>query len=239
MLRDRLLKLAAFLVAVALVVLSLTVNLDTIKSWVSGTSIIVSSTTRGQVAEYLTGEVLRLSLGGVRTPRVVWLFDDDRPVVGAVEAQYAFPFEQHVPAGQARDRRIDAFFKSGNSYKTATTLVRMRNINYKAMASFEKFQIVLTAPTEFASDWFLKNVSLATFGQGRFTTHGPLPSKMSGQFVEFIAGPKDTGTAFACTDVATCSAVIDERGWARFDFTNRTTGATLTIAQRLEVVTKK
>jgi len=240
MLRENLMKLAAFLVAVVLVILGLTVNVGTIRNWISGTSIVVSSATRGRVDEYLAGEILRLSLENVRTPRVVWLFDDGQPVVGAVEAQYAFPFQENVPAGQARDRRIDAFFKSGDSYKTATTLVRTRNIKYTATANVKESHIVLTAPTEFGSDWFLNSVSLATFGDGRFSAHGPLPAKSTGQLGEFIATPKDTGAAFACTDLRSCDAVLrDNRGWASFDFINKTTGAKLTIAKRLEVTAKK
>ena len=237
MLREHVTKLAAFAVAVLVVVAGLTINLTTIKNWVIGTPIVVSSMTRGQVTEYLAGEVLRFSLGSVQTPRVVWLFDERQPLVGGVEAQFAFPFDEAVQAEEARDRRVDAFFKSGDSYKTATTLVRMRNIRYSATASLKESQIVLTVPNEFATGWFLKSGSLASFGDGKFIAHQPLPSKMVGGTGQFIAGPEETGVAFACEDPASCDAIIrDNRAWASFVFVNKGTGGTLTIAKQLQVV---
>lgn len=238
--RKHLTKLATFGVAVLVLLAYHTIDFNTIRNWVAGTPIIVSSTTRGQAAEYLAGELLRLSLGSVRTPRVVWLFDDEHVVVGAVEAQYAFPFEETAPSGQARDRRIDAFFKSGDSYKTATTLVRMRNIKYSATANVEQSQMVLTAPAEFATGWFLKSASLASFGDGRFTAHEPLPSKMVGDVAQFIATPSDTRVAFGCDDPGSCNAIIrDNRAWASFLFVNKTTGTTLTVAKQLELAPKQ
>src|ERR1700676_4063515 len=105
-LKKVLIKLATFVAAVLIIVLGLTIKFDTIKSWVSETRIIVSSKTRGPQTEYLAGEVLRLSLDGIQSPRVVWVFDENQTVLGGVEAQYAFIYDPKSPSGQAVDHRI-------------------------------------------------------------------------------------------------------------------------------------
>jgi hypothetical protein len=228
MLKEQLAKLAAFAVAVTLVILGLTVNFDRIKGWVSGTQIIVNSSTRGNVNEYLAGEVLRLSLEGVKSPRVIWIFDEGQPVVGNIEA--AFPFESQLPSGQARDRRVDAFFKSGDAYEATSTLVRTRNVNYTASVDVSDSELIVRPSGSFATEWLLTGASLARFSAGRFATY-PLAPKPDGTM--FVGSPGQTGTVFGYgtnTDVAS-ALKTDESAWTQYDFKNKTTGALLTIAK--------
>lgn len=237
-LRENLRKLATFAVAVLLIILGLTINLNTIKSWVFGTRIIVSSATRGQIEEYLAGEVLKLSLDGVQSSRVIWEFDEGQPVVGAVEAQYAFPFDRKTPTGQARDHRVDAFFKSGDLYKTASAILRTRNVNYTVTAGVSESGIVLNAPKAFESEWSLKSGSLTNFVSGKFIRSDPLTSSSTARAVQFVATPNQAKDTFGYTDATRFLAgfvgIGDQRAWTSYDFINKVTGAKLTIAKLLE-----
>jgi len=226
-------RLAAFIVAVIVIILGLTVNLDTIKDLASGTQIVVASRTRGEAREYLAGEVLRLSLKNVSSSKVFWAFDEGQPVPGSVEAQYAFPFDARVPLGQARDRRVDAFFKRGDSYRTTNTLVRTRNIKYAASVGVNESRIALKAPSAFGTDWSLTGASLALFSGGKFTKQRPLVSQPATTGGEFIASRKDAIEAFGYADEVSLPSALkaDERAWTWYNFKNRTTGAVLTIAQ--------
>ncbi len=237
MLREQLSKLAAFAVAVIVIVLSLTVNFERIKRWVSGTRIVVTSLTRGNAEQYLAGEVLRLSLEGVHSPRVIWVFDEGQPLVGDIEAQYAFPFEAQLPSGQARDRRVDAFFKSGDAYQTASTLVRTRNVNYTSSVDVDDSGLVVKPSQSFGAEWSLTGASLARFSNGRFVKYPLVPK---GDTTIFVGPRGQTEKVFGysqSTDVAS-ALKTDESAWTQYDFKNNTTGAVLTIAKPVARIEK-
>jgi len=246
-LKKGLIGLGTFLLAVVLIVLGLTINLDTIKSWVSNTRIIVSSTTRGLQTEYLAGEVLRLSLDGIQSPRVVWVFDENQIVLGGVEAQYAFTYDPKAPSGQAVDHRIDAFYKTGDRYRPASVLLRTRNDNFQASIGVKGSDIVVTAPTELGADWALTGASLTLFSDGQFTKRAqfmrtiPKSGNDSGQGERpdhsFILTGKETQEAFGWAKTTDLSLGLstDRRAWTQYEFRNKTTGATLAIAKPIYV----
>jgi len=232
-LKKGLIALAAFAVAVLLVILSLTVNFDTIKQWALGTNIEVSSTTRGKVADYLAGEVLRFALEGVSSPRVVWAFDEGPPVVGNVEAQFAFPYDSKVPKGQARDHRIDAFFKIGDAYRTTSKLVRTSNLEYAASVSVDESKVTVAAPSDFGTDWSLTGTSLARFSGGQFFKQHQMLSDAPSNPHQFTATRKDAFEAFGYPEGTHLDTALaaDKGAWTWYDFRNKLTGATLTIAK--------
>lgn len=236
-----LIALAAFAVAVLLIILNWTVNLDTIRRWVFGTKIVVSSTTRAGIADYLAGEVLRFSLEDVRSPRVVWAFDEGQPVVGNVEAQFAFPFDTTVPKGQARDHRIDAFFKVGDAYKTASTLIRTSNLEYAASVSVDESTVTVAAPNTFGADWSLTGTSLARFSGGQFLKQHKMLSQAPANPDQFTATRKDAFEAFGYTEGTHLDTALtaDKQAWTWYDFKNKSTGATLTIAKPVAVPQSK
>jgi hypothetical protein len=244
-LKKVLLKLAAFVVAVLIIILGLTINFDTIKSWVSDTRIIVSSKTRGVQTEYLAGEVLRLSVDGIQSPRVVWVFDENQTVLGGVEAQYAFTYDPKAPSGQAVDHRIDAFYKTGDRYRPASVLLRTRNDNFKASLGVRGSDVVVTAPTEWGADWALTGASLTLFSDGQFTKRAqftrtiPRSGDDAGQGEtpnhSFILTGKETQEAFGWAKTTDLSSGLstDRRAWTQYEFRNKTTGASLAIAKPL------
>lgn len=177
-LRENFKKLLAFAIAVLLIVLYFTIDLDTMKRWVKGPEIQVTSTDRGFVEEFLAGEKLRLVLKDIQSPKVVWLFDEATAVIGDVEIEYIFPFREDLPRAQARDRRIDAFFKARDDYEVATALVRTRNVKYLSKAEIRTRVVELAAEAMFDRIWSLHGVSLGKYERGAFTKAVKLP--MSG-----------------------------------------------------------
>jgi|CXWL01.1.fsa_nt_gi hypothetical protein len=235
-LKKGLIALAAFAIAVILVILGLTVNLDTIKQWVLGTNIDVSSTTRGKVADYFAGEVLKFSLEDVQSLRVLWAFDEGQPVIGTVEAQFAFPYDSEAPKGQARDHRIDVFFKVGNEYKTASRLIRTSNLEYAASVIVDESTVRVSAPKDFETDWLLTGTSLANFSGGRFLKQHLMQSEAPAiPNQQFTATRNDVIKAFGYpkdTHLNTALAT-DKQAWTWYNFKNKSTGAILTIAQQV------
>lgn len=229
-LKENLGKLATFAVAVLLVILGLTVKLDTIKGWVYGTRITVSSTARSGEAPYFAGEVLRFGLEGVQSPRVYWAFDEGSPVVGSIEAQFAFPFDEHSPAGLPSDHRVDAFFKRGDGYRTASALVRTVNFKYAARVSVGDADIRVATPTEFASEWFLTGASIARFSGGKF---GDRHSLAGGTDTGWVATKGDALETWGFTETAALPTAVanNQQAWTWYDFKNKKTGASLSVAQ--------
>lgn len=232
-LKKRLTALAAFAVAVILIILYWTVNPDSIKLGLLGANIDVSSTTRGKVANYFAGEILKFSLDGVQSIRVLWAFDEGQPVIGTVEAQFAFPYDSKAPKGQPQDHRIDAFFKVGNEYKTASRLIRTSNLDYAASVIVDESKVTVSAPKDFAEDWFLTGTSLARFSGGRFLKqHLPL-SEVPSNPDQFTATRKDAIKAFGYPEDTHIDTALtaDQKAWTWYEFKNKTTGAMLAIAK--------
>lgn len=228
-LRDKAKELIALGIAVVVIVVGMTVDLDTIGRWVSGTQIVISSTTRTSTAPYFAGEVLRFGLKDVQSPKVYWVFDEEAPVAGSVEAQFAFPFDDKSPAGQSRDHRVDVFFKQGDAYESASALVRTVNIRLSAKVSFTESDIEVAPPPEFAGDWLLTGASLARFSNARFDP----PRSLTDTGSSWTTTNKDAAVTWGFKDDGALPAAIDnsQQAWTWYEFTSRSTGKKLTMAQ--------
>jgi hypothetical protein len=136
----------------------------------------VVSTSRGEQPSFVAGEVLRFSLKDVVPDRVVWDFEetDIRPAgPGAVETEHAFPFDPKEAAGLSSTHRVDAFYREGSDYKTASTHVSVSNVQIvSTKVQGEKISFSATPPP--GSDWVLDNISLAKFENGTFTEEGKI-----------------------------------------------------------------
>ena len=222
-LKESLLVVVVLILAVIAVIGTALFNVDSIRRWAAGNRILVTSATRGSVDEVFTGEVLRLTLDGVTSTRVFWVFDEEEPLRGHVEAQYAFQFEPKAPAGQARDRRIDAFFRDGDSYETATVIVRTRNTNYSATAEIDSSnRVVVNAAQTFNGNWLLTSASLMRFANGSFSDDVQLdPSALHAE----------QGVVRLTGNVSRKPQRLASEAWASYEFKDKTTGQTLVIAK--------
>ena len=234
-LKDNLGRLLAFAVAVILIILYWAVDINSIKRWVKGVEIEVVSPQRGTANEFLTNEKLRFVLKDIQTPKVVWVFDESVVELGDVEIEYAFPFNKSLPEGQARDRRIDAFYKSGDSYGSAFAFVRTRNVAYSAKADNEGDMIALKAQPTVDKVWSLDNVSVEKYAAGTFTDKVDVP------FTEMKAGLKVFGI-----NQGVAEQFLGDQGsekndwktafhsspnvWATYEFSNQKTNEKLTLS---------
>jgi hypothetical protein len=242
MLRDKIREnlewLAAFGVAVVVIILGLTVNFDTIKNWFSGTEILVSSAS-GVGTEFLAGEKLRFLLKNVQSSRVFWVFDETDPIGTSVEVEYAFPFEEGIPRGQARDRRIDAFFKAGDTYKVATKMVRTRNVKFTTQIDLDNNQFTVTADTSLDAKWSLTGASLVKHVAGLFARGVELPvvSAPNGQVGTITVDRKIAADALGYAQNVDLKSKInaDSTAWMSYEFSNATDpGKKLTIVEPFE-----
>jgi len=238
MLKKKLAKLAAFCVAVLLIILGLTIDFDTIKHWVSGNEIIVSSARRATAKEFLAGEKLRLCLKDVQSERVFWVFEESDVVCGDIEIEHAFPFAEGTPLAQARDRRVDAFFKSGDKYKVATKLVRTRNVKYNTKITFKESQLSVTAEKVLASEWGLSAVSIAKYSNGKFASGDMIPVSLTkdGKIGMAVLGSDAVAKALGLTDTKDLKAKIalGKNAWVSYELLDTKGNNKITIVEPLD-----
>jgi hypothetical protein len=142
-------------------------------------------------------------------------------VVGNVEAQFAFSFDAKVPKGQARDHRVDAFFRIGDIYTPSV--------------SVDESKVTVVAPIDFGADWSLTGTRLARFSGGQFVKQYQMLSQAPGSPGQFTATRRDAFETFGYTEGTHLDTALkaDNRAWTWYDFKSKSTGATLTIAKPL------
>lgn len=233
-LKENLGKLAAFLVAIVIIILYLTIDFEWLRAKFTGKEISVISTQRPSAKEFLAGEKLQFSLENIQTPKVIWLFDETIPVIGGVEIQFAFPYRDSLPKGQARDRRVDAFYKAGDTYKSTSALIRTRNVRYVADTNVTDKGIRLVAGQSFNDEWSLNDVYVSHYFAGNYVNpvNVPLASSMSGfkvydidqDVAQKVFGGKRMVGANWQTEMLSGRDI-----WVSYDFSNTKTGEKLTI----------
>jgi len=206
-LKENILALIAFVVAVTVIVLWLTIDINTIKGWVLGTQIEVISADRGPVQEFLAGEKLKFKLKEIKSTKVVWIFEESSALIGDIEIEYVFSYRDDLPIGQAKDRRIDAFFKEGDKYRVATSLVRTRNVVYSAKAEISYEKVALLADPIFSGIWSLEGVAIGKYTNGTFTEAAMLP------FVTTKSGFKVYNIDEQITKAAVWPSEISDKDW--------------------------
>jgi len=126
----------------------------------------VSSITRPAVTDFVAGEELRFSLTGVESQNVFWIFDEDPAhfvQTKGPEVHYTFQFDPKGQKDALWDRRVDAFFKTGGRYSTATKLVRVTNTQFKAAIQVKPSSFELTVPSAVMGNWYVSSAKLGTF----------------------------------------------------------------------------
>ena len=126
----------------------------------------VTSARGPDVRNFIAGEELRFSLKGVQSERVFWVFDEDQKSVVETrgpEIKYTFQFESNKKE-PVWNRRVDAFFKSGGSYRSAYKLVSVSNTSIPATVRVDPSGLKVTVPTGGPTgDWTLASAKLGTF----------------------------------------------------------------------------
>src|SRR3990172_817225 len=191
--------LLAILVAGVVLWLTQLDGLEWLKHKFPGLNIEVRSATSPAATEFLADEKLSIVLTNVKTPKVFWVFDDTTVVSGSVAAEYAFPFDPTVLSSDAKDRRIDAFARVGDSYATTSNYVRVRNTKSSATAQLEAAGLVVSAPAYLGKEWTLTGAEVAQFHDGLFTKKLSLVGSpaQQGETVSFTADAKQLSWALS------------------------------------------
>jgi len=138
-------------------------------TWLYHYAIVPIDVTSGrgpEVQDFIAGEELRFSLKGVQSERVFWVFDEDQSSVVETrgpEIKYTFQFESNRKE-PVWNRRVDAFFKSGGSYRSAYKLVSVANTSIPATVRVDPSGLKVTLPAGGPTgDWKLASAKLGTF----------------------------------------------------------------------------
>jgi hypothetical protein len=128
-----------------------------------------SSRNRPFTKTFLAEEKIRFKLNTVDTDRVYWLFDESDPFVrGSVEVEHSFRFDEKTPEGIERVRRVDAFYKEGDTYGHASARVQVTNVRV-ASASIESQGLKLAVATDLKGKWKFSSISLVKYDGGMFS----------------------------------------------------------------------
>jgi hypothetical protein len=186
---------------------------------------------------FLAGEKIWLRLKGAEVERVYWLFDEsDKIVSSGVQVQHAFPFDDKTPEGAIRYHRIDAFFRSGERYKSASARIATTN---QKLAEIDIMMDALSVAWAGAlqSKWSLAGVSLVKYSKGRFEATGAIPDSFQWKGSEKVAtfSFSDIASVFdyKSADDAKKRLSEDNDIWVSADYTSSDGRKPMTILQKL------
>ncbi len=132
----------------------------------------ISSTVRPSTKTFFASEKMWLKLANVETDRVYWLFDEDDSLIrGGVQIQHGFDFDPKTPTGTETYRRVDAFYKDGDQYRTSTSKIAVSNLQVKAeiLIKSEMLNILADSYIKGAHEkWKISSASLAKYNDGNF-----------------------------------------------------------------------
>src|SRR5713101_4386050 len=103
-----------------------------------GAKIVTLPVTRASATEFFAGEKVWFVLKDIQAQRVYWLFDEsDKIAAIGAQVQYAFPFDGNAADGAVAYHRVDAFFKDGDHYRTASASVPILNTHLQPSVALQ------------------------------------------------------------------------------------------------------
>ncbi len=212
---------------------------DLLGSIINRAHILASSAVRPNPITFLAGEKVWLTLEGVQTDRVYWLFDEGKsPIRGGIQFQHSFPFDDSAPAGIKRMRRIDAFFRTGDSYSSVHALINVDNTKIQAMANVKHAGFEIIAESDIEGEWKLVDVSLAKFEDGKFNDKGaePVLSVGDGKHARALMSYSKIKSDFGYTSVKEAQSDLSngESFWISLAYKPIKGGKTLTVLKRVK-----
>ncbi len=186
---------------------------------------------------FFAGEKIWLRLKGAEVERVYWLFDEsDKIVNSGVQVQHAFPFDDKAPQGAVRYHRIDAFFRSGERYKSASARIATSNQKL-AVIDIMMDAVSVMAANALQGKWSLAGVSLAKYSKGRFEKTGAVPVSFQskGPAKEAIFPFSDIASVldYKSADDAKKRLSEDNDIWVSADYTSSDNKKLVTILKKL------
>jgi len=133
-------------------------------------TITISSTKRTitDKSPIFAEEELRVILSGVENNHVYWLFDETNKMkFGVIEEPHKFSYNPKLARGVISNRRVDAFYKSGDDYLSVKKIVRVHNMKLISTAFFSPNALNLMIPTELSDRWVLGDVVLTKLADGK------------------------------------------------------------------------
>lgn len=209
----------------------------------SSAQISISPTSRPLSEAFFADEKLWVTLGGVETDRVYWVFDEsDRVVAGGIQLQYTFPFNATAPVGGESKRRIDAFYKVGDEYKHTVKRVSVRNIQIRADSSFGPQGLAVTLPKEIPGEWKLDRVRLARLSKGGFKNAAiePETSTASDTDARIVWNGAQVASEFGyrSSEEAGSKLISDGRVWISAEYKGNEMAETLTVVKPISTEDK-
>ncbi len=186
-------------------------------------SIESSAAGRFSSEPFFADEKIWLRLKGAKVERVYWLFDEnDKIEPSGVDVQHAFAFDDKVPQGATKIHRVDAFFRVGDKYKSASARITTSNQRLDIVAAAMMDAVKIMAAETLHGKWSLRSVSLAKYNHGKFETTGVVPTSFqsTGSTKEALFTYSDIASAlnFKSTDQA--KEHLSEQGdiWASVEY---------------------
>jgi hypothetical protein len=214
--------------------------INSITSLFSSATIESSAAGRPSSGPFFAGEKIWLQLKGAKVERVYWLFDEsDKIESSGVQVQHAFPFDDKASEGAVRYHRIDAFFRSGERYKSASTRVETSNQKLAVVIGNMMDAVRVLLADGLPGKRSLAGVSLAKYSKGRFETTAAVPVSFEpkGLGKEAVFSFSDIASAFdyKSADDAKKRLSEDSNIWVSADYTSPDGKKPVTIVKKLTI----
>jgi hypothetical protein len=150
-------------------------------------TIHVWSIKRPDSRDLFAGERLRVDLVNVPSSRVFWLFDETEVRTGGVAIEYVFA--NRKGGAVPEQHRIDAFYRDGNSYKSASLFpLRIEPLDLSVRFQLDSGRLAILLRDSLVStprrnSWNLAGVGLREYRANRFVRTvdlAPQPSPPAG-----------------------------------------------------------
>ena len=167
-----------------------------------------------------------------------WIFDESEKVIaGGVQIQHAFQFDEQKPAWTDQYRRVDAFFKNGDRYSTASTRIRTSNLKLQAAVDIKDEKLEILTNSDIQGKWKLAEISLAKYVDGKFEEKTVLPATLqsAGTVVQAIVSLANIASIFGykSEDDVKTRLSKDSNAWISTEYEPVGGGERLTILKQI------
>ena len=153
---------------------------ETLKGALSaGLEIAIYSPSRPTAKTFFVGEKLRFKLENSTSPKVFWLFEEQKVIPGTVEVEFAFLQDRSAPKGSKQLGRVDAFVRRGEAFASVSKTVDLDSLPIRSTVAQTDSQLTLFAPTKLANGWAIERVGLSSYDGAKFMLAAELKHQAS------------------------------------------------------------